>query len=155
MQRWAWLIASLVLGVLLLCAVIVAVVLSRRQVALLPADTPSGVVQRFLQAAEAQDYRQAFGYLTTTDGGGKTRTYESFRDLYPGSGERRSIQVVLDGETVDGDRADVFVRITRYEAGGPSPFGNPVSQQRERFRLQREQSEWRILEYPYWVMMYY
>ena len=69
MQRWAWLIAGLVLAGLLLCAVIVAVVLSRREVALLPADTPSGVVQRFLQAAEAQDYRQAFGYLTTTDDG--------------------------------------------------------------------------------------
>lgn len=155
MQRWAWLIASLVIGGLLLCAVILAVFLRSRPVTLLPADTPSGVVQRFLQADEAQDYRAAFGYLTANGPDGKPRTYEQFRDRYSGRGERRNIQVVLDGETVDGDLAEVFVRLTRYDVGGPSPFGNPVSDQRDRFRLRREGGEWRILDYPYWINVYY
>ena len=155
MQRSAWLIASLVIGGLLLLAASLAVVLSRRPVALLPADTPSGVVQRFLQADQAQDYRQAFAYLTANGPDGKPRSYEQFRNRYPSGADGRAVQVVLDGETVDGDLADVYVRVTRYEARGPSPFGNPVSQERSRFQLRREGGEWRILEYPYWVNVYY
>ena len=155
MQRWAWLIAAVVFGGLLLCAVIAAVVLRSRPTTLLPADTPSGVVQRFLQADEAQDYCQAFAYLTANGPDGKPRSYEEFRGRYPGGANRRNVQVVLDGETVDGDLADVFVRVTRYDAPGPSPFGNPVSQQRERFQLRREGGEWRILEYPWWISVYY
>lgn len=155
MQRSAWLIASLVLGGLLLLAALLAVILSRRPLAQLSANTPSGVVQRFLMADAAQDYRQAFAYLTANGPDGKPRTYEQFRDRYPRGIERRDIQVVLDGETLDGDLADVYVRVTRYEAQGPSPFGNPVSQQRDRFHLRREGGEWRILEYPWWITAYY
>ncbi len=156
MKSSAWLIAAVTLALLTLIGVGLAVMLKRAPRELLPADTPSGVTQRFLQACQARDYPTAYDYLTERDANGKVRAYDQFRLRFrPGGNDGVSRQVFLASETITGDTAEVYVRLTRYEPGAAPPFGNPVQQQSDRFLLRREQDRWRIVDYPYWVASSY
>ncbi len=139
---------------LLLLATALVVLLDAREPKLLPADTPAGVVQRYLLAVEAGDAQQAFEYLTTTVTTGTTteaRSLDDFRRRMPSPGERRGLQVVLDSETVRGEKAEVQVYFSRIEAGRGSILGSPVSQWPRKFELVRDAGEWRITGLRYSV----
>jgi hypothetical protein len=157
MKSWVWVAAAAALGLVLVGALGLAVVLSRQEPQLLPEDTPAGVVQRFLQAIEGREYQRAYDYLTARNVSGDLRSYDEFRrdTGFSRRTERGTVQVVLDGEQVEGDTAEVFVRMTRYNPNAPGLLGSPVAQQRDGFRLRREEGVWRILEYPYWVLGIY
>jgi len=54
---------SLLVLVLIVASVVVVFLGDRGDTALLPEDTPEGIVQRYLQAIEDGDSRRAYGYL--------------------------------------------------------------------------------------------
>jgi hypothetical protein len=135
----------------LLVVVGVSVAVLRQPASDLPADTPSGVLQRFYRAIEQQDYGKAYDYLA--DG----MTHKPTRDRFvsynlKSSDSNRQERVHIDSEKVYSDSATVKVSITHYYAsGGPFGFGGSGEfTTTDAFSLKREHGAWRITELPHY-----
>ena len=61
-RRWFAVFASII-ALLVLVSVVLVFISEGREARLLPADTPQGIVQRYLIALQKRDYQQAYGYL--------------------------------------------------------------------------------------------
>jgi hypothetical protein len=114
----------------------------------LPAATPGGTVQRFLQAVERQDFDRAYGYLSDTMTDKPSREaftrYNAERMTYDGMG----LRLRIERESVSGDFATVAVEVTHYSTDGPI-FGGGEWSVTETFTLRREGGDWRITSLPY------
>ncbi|MBI4201087.1 MAG: hypothetical protein HY531_02210 [Chloroflexi bacterium] len=144
--------------------VIVAVVVSLAVIALvvglvaggkeraLPEDSPEGVVQRFLLAMQAGEYKKAYDYL-----GSKLRStcaYDRFLEQRP-QGQIEEIQAALSGTRSFDDRVEVKIVVTQFRTSGPflAPFGSPANSFPETYILLREDGQWRFSQIPwplYW-----
>jgi hypothetical protein len=62
-SKWLLIFAGII-GALALIAEVLVLFTRGKNVALLPADTPQGIVQRYLIALEDGDYQQAYTYLS-------------------------------------------------------------------------------------------
>jgi hypothetical protein len=120
--------------------------------ALLPADTPQGVVQRFLIAVQDEEYEKAYGYLQVQENG-KTL---SFNDWYQTSfpslrTSQTSWKATLGKTVVTGSTATVQVFVDVFRPGGP--FDNPVNTQDISFQLTKVGDGWFITSRPvlYWL----
>jgi hypothetical protein len=135
------------LAVLLVVAGISVAVL-RQPARELPADTPSGVVQRFYRAIEQQDYREAYDYLA--DGMARKPTRDQFVTFNLRSSDyNRQERVRIDSEKVYGDSATVKVSTTHfYSSGGPF-VGSSDYTTSDTFSLRRELGAWRITHLPF------
>jgi hypothetical protein len=135
------------LGLLLVVALL-SVLLLRQPAAVLPVDTPEGVVQRFYLALEARDYHQAYDLLGAQATAQVTRD-EFFRynaDRQPYEGPQR---VRIDDQQISGDFATVTVTVTHYSANA-QPFGvGGEFSEAESFSLQHDTTGWRISDLPY------
>jgi len=141
-DRSLLLIGAGLLGVVVIAALIV-VLLGSRQAAPFPADSPEGVVQRYLAAFEDGDYPAAYGYFSQGIRDGMDEdTYErSVRDFgYAFDGSRR---VLFDRTELDGDRATVHLTVEEYYSGGPFGAGDTYRSSRT-ITLVREDGAWRI-----------
>ena len=140
----AWLLGgAALLGVLLIGSVVVALLDEAEP---LPEGTPEAAVQRYLKAAEAEEYRLAYSLLSPTLQ--EQCTLEQFYGASLDHGDRigDSRITLEDSKTLD-DTAFVTVRITNVRGGGP--FGAQESSFERRFTLGREDGEWRLTEAPW------
>jgi hypothetical protein len=60
-----WLFGALAFVVALVATGLTVALVTTRDVDLLPANSPEGVVQRYLLALEDEDYEEAYGYLSS------------------------------------------------------------------------------------------
>jgi hypothetical protein len=142
--------ALLLFGALLLTVVLVAgavVLLSSRDSATYPADSPEFALQAFLGAWERDDIEAAYGLLSTRVREGMTldRYRMQARDY---AWQREQDQrVVLIGTrpagAAAGDRVTVDLRVDQYSSG---PFGSDRWSFERSVALAREDGAWRIDE---------
>jgi hypothetical protein len=135
------------LGLLLVVALL-SVLLLRQPAAVLPVDTPEGVVQRFYLALEERDYHRAYDLLGAQATAPLTRDefvrYNADRQRYEGSQRVR-----IDDQRINGDFATVTATVTHYAANA-QPFGvGGEYSEAETFSLQRDANGWRISGLPY------
>ncbi|OGO51334.1 MAG: hypothetical protein A2148_10535 [Chloroflexi bacterium RBG_16_68_14] len=141
-----WLVGVTVFVVALTVAgLVVALVSTRGGVDLLPADSPEGVVQRFLLALEDKEYREAHGYLSASTKKGCTledfarqASYQEVRDYH---------MTLEDTERLD-DTAIVTARVTVFEPN--VPFGASEYSYERTFDLTLEEGQWRLAWPDYW-----
>jgi hypothetical protein len=139
-----WLVGVAVVVTALVVVSVVAAVLGRSEVALLPEDTPEGTVQRFLQAMEEGDPRAAYSYLSADLQ--QRCTYQGFRDSTLRF-DREDRRITLEGtEPLDGG-VEVEVRITTYRVD--PPFGARESSFTARYTLEKEGGAWRFTDPPW------
>lgn len=137
----------LVIGVgivaLVVVAVIAVVALGSREAPSFSADTPEGVVQRYLAAVEDEDHETAWAYFSADVQA--DRSLEEYRRTardygYYGEQSRR---VLFDRSEVDGDRARVWLTVEEYYDGGPFGGGETYRSERQ-IALVRQDGAWRI-----------
>jgi ketosteroid isomerase-like protein len=141
-------------GILALVVLVVAVVLlaGDRVPQQFPADSPGGLVQRYLAAWERHDYAAAYGLFSSRV---KTavpeRDYRASADDYVTYGARANAtaaRVFIDGVTDGSTR--VTVRLTVEELSGSGLDANVVRFTRT-MALVKESAGWRIDEALLWL----
>lgn len=135
-----WLVGvAAFVATLVVAGVVVALVTTRGEADLLPADSPEGTVQRYLIALQDHDYRLAYGYLSasTTSACGLDDFLRFARD-----GELRDSRMTLeDSEIFDGS-AIVTARVTVF---APDIFGPSEYSYDRTFDVRLEQGQWRLV----------
>jgi hypothetical protein len=128
---------------LVVIAALIVVLLGSREAAAFPADSPEGVVQRYLAAFEDGDYQAAQGYFSKRIRDGMDEaTYERTVREY-GYGADVSRRVLFDRTELNGDRASVELTVEEYYSGGPFGTGDTYRSSRV-ITLAREDGAWRI-----------
>lgn len=137
-------------GIIAVVAITAAVVLmlGGREPASFPADSPEGIVQRYLAAFEEGDFEAAHAYFSSeVQSELDLEAYEQMTREYgffPGDTSRR---VLFDRTETDGDGATVHLTVEEYYGGGTTLFGGGETYRSPRqIRLVREEGEWRIDE---------
>jgi hypothetical protein len=148
-NRWL-LIFGAAIGVLVIVAIVLVLTLPAKEVPLLPEDTPEGTVQRYLLALEAEDYAEAWSYLSPPDT--EKLTYEDWMRSAVGSGEKPGLKVTLGKSAITNSTATVDVVVDIFRPGGP--FDNSVSTNRFSFVLVKQGTSWKITS-PTYVWWYY
>ena len=153
-----WLIgAAAVVGVLIATSILVAVLRGQRDVANYPANTAEGTVQRYLQAVWAQNYQDAYVYLS--DDLQKYCTYQNLRDSTTWTRDQdMRVSLVgaqpLSGKTNEG-KIEVEVRVSQVQMG--QPFTPSETSYTQRLTLAKNGDDaspvWRFAEPP-WPMSY-
>lgn len=139
----AWLVGgALVLIVLGLVAVPLA---ARRTPTLAPASTPEGVVQRFYQAAYAQDWPTAYSFVSADVQ--RTLSRDDLTRQLIGTNPDSRIQV--RSSTINGNSATVSVTITSFWQGGL--FNSGESSIDQAVVLSREGQDWKITSGPFYL----
>ena len=135
----------LVGGALLLIAVGLAsmALWGRRAPELAPATSPEGVVQRFYQAAYANDYATAHGFLAA-----ETQARISANELQQQlSQQLRQTQMRVAETSVVGESATVQATITHSYPGGL--FGSDEWTEQTSLVLNRAGDSWKIVSGPF------
>ena len=142
-------------GIAISVLVVVTVILvltMRSSVALLPGNTPQGVVQRFLIAVQDQDYEKAYSYLQVQESGQVLSFNDWYQTTFPSFRTSQTSWKATLGKTVtSGNTAtvEVFVDVLRPEG----PFDNPVQTNGISFQLTKMADGWFITSRPvlYWL----
>lgn len=151
-RRWFAVFASII-ALLVLVSVVLVFISEGREARLLPADTPQGIVQRYLIALQKRDYQQAYGYLHFESTEHKP-TYDDWLRMTAGITSRAdqpAWKASLGSITPDDSKAVVEVIIDTFRPGGP--FVNPVTTQVVNFSLIETDFGWLITSptYVYWI----
>jgi hypothetical protein len=145
-----WLVGAVtVVLALIVGAVAVALVTTHGGVDLLPANSPEGVVQRYLLALEREDYREAYDYLSSD-----LRSRCSLEDFVSRSywPESTGDQVTLEKtQSLDG-LALVKARVTVFDRD--VPFGASEYSYERSFDLKLEEGQWRLTGPDWWCPPY-
>jgi hypothetical protein len=115
----------------------------------LPADSPEGVVQRYLLALENEEYREAYGYLSSDLR--RRCSIDAFvaRRYWPGGdGDQVTLKKT---ETFDG-RAIVTAEVTRFYSN--APFGASEYSYDRTYQLKLEHGQWRLTGPEWWCPTY-
>ena len=146
------------LAILVVATVVLVYTLGQGKAALLPDDTPQGIVQRYLIAIQNKEYIEAYSYLAPTPTPTPTdipkpEPRPTFEDWV------RSIEYTAEttwkaslGDTaIIGNTATVEVIIEIFAFRGP--FEDPVRSNNVLFSLQKKENTWLITSptYVYWV----
>ncbi len=133
--------------VVLVVLTIVLVMTGSDNVSLLPADTPEGVVQRFLKAFQEKDYQTAYSYLRINEKGVTLSFDEWHKSVSPYTGEEHNAwRATLDRTNVTGNTATVDVIVDRFRPD--APFENPVDTNTVQFKLNKIEGAWYINTRP-------
>ncbi len=142
MRRPLLLIGLGVIGLVVLA--VAAVLINPNRTADFPADSPEGIVQRYLAASEDGDVPGAYAFFSS---GVTSRLdlaeYERRVQFeWQADGRRR---VLFDRTTLGGERATVHLTVEVFLGGGPFGGGDTYRYARQ-VVLVREASGWRIDE---------
>ena len=141
-----WLVAiGSIAAVLVVTSIVINVVLDSSDDELLPADTPEGAVQQYLQALVDDDYAEAFAYVSETL---QDCTLQHFIQITEFRRER-DFSATLGRTTSIDDITLVTVKIT--EPSFDIPFGRGENSFDTVFTLAEEEGQWRFSEPP-WPM---
>ena len=148
-SKWLVVFAGII-GALALIAVVLVLSTQGKNVTLLAADTPQGIVQRYLVALEDQDYQQAYAYLSPNMSG--TISYNDWLTQNQNSPATQTGWRATLGKTVQtGGYATVDVMIETSYPGGvmsSSQYNMPIT-----FDLTETGNSWLITSptYIYWI----
>jgi hypothetical protein len=139
-----WLIGGAAfVGVLLVASIVIAVA---RQPSPLAEGTPERTVQLFLKALRDEDFKSAYGLLSTDRRTECTVEEFAFRGL-DGRQELRDSRVTLkDTKPLNGSTI-VASRVTRVQSRGP--FGTSEYTHEQSFTLVREDGRWSVDQYTW------
>lgn len=142
---------GITIGLLVIVTVVLVLTVGSKPAELLPADTPEGVVQRFLQAVQDNDYQKAYTYLHVVEKG-VVMTYASWATWISPSprSDRQAWKATLGDTLLTGSTATVDVIVETFQPGGP--FEDPVNSHQVRFNLGKIDGTWYITTRP---PMYY
>lgn len=136
-----WLIGTAVFVTALIVAGLIVALVTSRGEDLLPADSPEGAVQRYLQALEDNDYVEAHDYLAEEVAG--RCSVEEFVQSASRYGDVRDSQMTLEGtQRLDGT-AIVTARVTVFEPDVPFP-PSEYSYTRT-YEVSLENGEWKLV----------
>ena len=135
------LLAGLVVVVVVL-AVVAGLVVVNRSAPPLDPESPEGVVQQFLQAVVDEDHTAAVALVASSAGC-------EVSDIASARPDSESLNVVLAGVRIEGDRAVVKLDVT--EGSGGDLFGSSGYTYSERIVLKRRDGAWRIASSP-WLL---
>lgn len=142
----------LVLGgmVTLLVLAGLSLVLLRGPQSVLPADTPGGTVQRFLDTIENENYDEAYNYLSWRMFNKPTREEYVMNHMdFGGYAASRAARSQVGRESISGNSATVEVTINDYSTSS-WPFGGAYDYTyTETFTLVREKDVWLITDLPW------
>jgi hypothetical protein len=136
------------IGVLVIVTIILVLTLGKSNPTMLPADSPEGVVQRYLVAIQEKNFPAAYAYLvppTTSDPNNpKIPPSMSYNDWLASAqyAANSTWKANLGKVIVTGDTANVAVTIDTFRPGGP--FGNPVNTNNMTFFLKKAGTSWLI-----------
>ncbi len=144
-------ISGVAIGVLVVVAVVLVLIVGGRDTALLPEDTPEGVVQRYLLALEVENYDEAYSYLHSELRA--ETSYESWGRPISWYEEKPGWKAILGESSVVGDVATVEVTHSLFRPGGL--YVDPVRTRQLTFYLEKEGTSWGITS-PTWLgFLYY
>ena len=140
-------LAVIVVGaVLLIVAGLIAIPLAaRRSPELAPETTPEGIVQRFYQAAYADDYSTAHSYLAA-ESRAKLSAIELQQQLAP---QLRQTQMRAIDPKIHDDSATVHVALSHFQPGGLFNSNEWIEQ--IDVTLKREDQAWKIVGGPFYL----
>jgi hypothetical protein len=150
-RRWL-IIFVIVISILVIATVSLVLLTKGNEVALLPEDTPQGIVQRYLIAVQEKDFQKAYNYLSFNPLE-KIQTYDDWIRMVivaPQISNQPAWKATLDKTTQNGDDATVEVII---DTGTGGPFeGLPRSHQII-FQLSKIDGKWLITSPTYinWI----
>ena len=135
-------VSGVAIGVpVVLAVVLVLTVGDGGSTTLLPEDTPEGVVQRYLLAIEAEDYEEAYSYLSSTAREELLHwSWINSGDLYQ---EQPAWNATLGESWVFVNVATVEVTFTIFQSRG---LFNSIHTYHVTFRLNKEGDSWGITE---------
>ena len=145
------------IGVLVIVAVVLVLTIAgAKDAPLLSEDTPEGTVQRYLLALKAEDYEQAYSYLSST--ALTEYSYYEFYDEWSRPFSRRQEspgwKATLGKSSVIGDEATVDVVVDVFIFRPSGLFENPVRTQYITFHLKKVDASWSIVD-PVWLWFFY
>jgi hypothetical protein len=150
-RRWL-IIFAIVISVLVIATASLVLLTKGKEIALLPEDTPQGIVQRYLIAVQEQNYQKAYDYLSF-DPSEKIHTYDNwFRMMIdePQISNQSVWKATLGKITQNGDDAIVEVTI---DTGTGGPFEGLSRSHQIIFQLSKIDGKWLITSptYIYWI----
>ena len=135
-------IFGIAVAAVVVAAVVLVLTLKPSSSPLLPADTPEGTVQRYIQDIVSGDFETAFSFLGPPPN--VNSTYTTWLSTIPQAGQRPGIRVTLGTAAVTGDTATVAVSIDTFRPSGP--FGSSVFTNTVTFYLTRTAGVWKITQ---------
>ncbi|UCC17161.1 MAG: hypothetical protein JSU58_01025, partial [Dehalococcoidales bacterium] len=134
------------IGILVILAVVLVLTMpGNEEIELLPADTPEGVVQRYIFAIEDGNYEEAYDYLSPSALEEDLRygTYEEWAGMFMYREWADAWRAVIDEPEIRGDKATVSVTIEIFNPDGV--FSNPVDTRYYPFTLEKQEGIWKII----------
>ena len=144
-----WLFGGMIVVAALVVGSVTIALITGRDVDLLPADSPEGVVQRYLLALKDEEYADAYNYLTS-DLQERCSLAEFVRRAP--STRVRDTRLTLDETQRFGDTAFVRTSITVFRPVSQFDFPlRPSEYTYERtYNLRLEAGQWRMAEPDWW-----
>jgi len=156
MKKTDKLLLGIVVGIVLLVLVTFVVALNKPKPTYQPEDTPDGVAFNYLFALQQKDYERAYEYLSASVRG-RPRDANAFADDIQDHSwifrnlESSSTTLEVDSFNVNGKRADVKIRETRFYEGDLFN-SNQYSNLFNMTLRQNDDGEWKIEDADdYWV----
>jgi hypothetical protein len=150
-RRWL-IIFAIVIGILVIATASLVLLTKGNEVALLPEDTPQGIVQRYLIAVQEKDFQKAYNYLSFNPLE-KIQTYDDWLRMVivvPQISNQPAWKATLGKTAQNGDNAMVEVTI---DTGTGGPFGDLPRSQQIDFQLSKIDGKWLITSPTYinWI----
>jgi hypothetical protein len=151
-RRWL-IIFAIVISILVIATVSLVLLMKGNEIALLPQDTPQGIVQRYLIAVQEKNYQKAYNYLSF-EPSQKIKAYDDWLRMVIGApqiSDQSAWKATLGKTTQNGDNATVEVIIDTFRPGGP--FEDLLRSQQIIFQLSKIDGKWLITSpaYIYWI----
>lgn len=148
-NRWLTII-GIIIAVLIIGATTLVLTLKNNS-ALLPDNTPDGVVQRYIIALKNTDYPTAYGYLSAST---QTRVvYNQWKPVIYAGPDKPSWQVTLGKPVITGNTATLDVVIDRFN-NSVGILNNSIYSQTVTFQLEMETGKWKISQPDYVYFLY-
>jgi len=153
-SRWLFGFGAAVLVLVLVAVVLVLTMTGESDRNLLPEGTPGGVVQRYFRAIEADDYWQAYNYLSPSalDEESRYNTYEKWIQAYLERRQTNAWKATLGEPSVSENTSVVPVTIDIFKPN--IPFEDPVRTRRYTFTLEKKDDVWSITSPVYPLYLY-
>jgi hypothetical protein len=153
-SRWLFAFGVAIVVLAAVAVVLVLTTTGSSSVNLLPEDTPEGIVQRYLLATDAGDYKKAYSYLSPSAVARDTyyNSYERWSQGFFQSQRQNGWKATLGKSVITDDRATVAVTINIFSPD--APFVSPANTSYYTFTLQKEEAFWRITS-PIYPLYFY
>jgi hypothetical protein len=144
---------GIAITVIIIVVVTMVLINQSKAVALLPENSPEGVVQRFLQVIQEKDFSKAYSYLNIVEKGTELSYDDWLNSIKPVYAPEQSIWKATLGTTnITGNTAIIEINIDIFRSNS-QPLDNSVYSQRVIYYLSKINNQWFITSRPelYWL----